>query len=313
MIDLDSLKSTVSICDAWHRLGLEGNPAPGKCLSSPFRPDRHPSFSISTCGKFWKDHGTDEKGDVLTFAAKATGKDFKDVLAWLAGPQNAPRPTVKPRAAQSKPKGATNRKPLSLPEIDKGSIDELAQLARLRGFEGFFGIQRAADTGHFGFTEYHGQRCWITYDGPGQAAQVRPLDGQPFANGAKALTLPGSNASFPLGASSITEAIKTIYLTEGTGDWLTAFTLHAFETPLDWTAVSMLGAAQRIDEAALDLFKAKQVIIYGQNDEPGLRAARTWAAQLKEIAASVSAKVPDMPGADLNDTYAEELEGGQDA
>lgn len=307
MIDLDQIKATYTIVDAWGKLGMDGHPANGKCVSSPFRDDRHPSFSISSCGRFFKDHATGEGGDVFTFISMATGLGFKDALAWLTGAGSVSTLTAKPRPPQGKPRACTERKKLVLPPIDTGKISELDGVARLRGFRSFHGLQMAADAGHFGFTDYRGCRCWIVFDGAGQVAQVRRTDGENFENGAKALTLPGSNAKWPVGASSITEATKIIYLCEGTGDWLTAISIHAWdETP--WRAVCMLGAAQRIDEEALHLFQGKEVVVYAQNDEAGLRAAQTWASQLRPHAAAISAKVAPLPGADLNDTYVEYIE-----
>lgn len=307
MIDLDQIKATYTIVDAWQKLGMDGHPANGKCLSSPFREDRHPSFSISPCGRFFKDHATGEGGDVFNFVSMATGKDFKEVLAWLSGSGSALTLTVKARPPQRKPRACTAGKKFVLPPIDSGTIAELDAVARLRGFHSFHGLQMAADAGHFGFTDYRGQRCWIVYDEVGEVAQVRRINGEKFENGAKALTLPGSNAKWPAGASSITEETNIIFLCEGTGDLLTAMSIHAWdETP--WRAVCMLGAAQRIDEEALLRFRGKKVVIYAQNDEAGLRAAQRWAGQLRPHAAAISAKVAPLPGADLNDTFVEYLE-----
>lgn len=307
MIDLDHIKATYTIVDAWHKLGYDGHPANGKCLSSPFREDRHPSFSISPCGRFFKDHATGEGGDVFTFVSTATGLGFKDALAWLSGSGSVSTLTAKPRAPQRKPRACTAGKKLVLPPIDSGKISELKAVANLRGFDGFYGLQMAGNAGHFGFTDYRGHRCWIVFDEGGGVAQVRRIDGENFENGAKALTLPGSNAKWPAGASSITEETNIIFLCEGTGDLLTAISIRAWdETP--WRAVCMLGAAQRIDEEALHLFRGKAVVIYAQNDEAGLKAAQAWAAQLRPHAATVSAKVAPLPGADLNDTFVEYLE-----
>jgi hypothetical protein len=47
----------------------------GKSCRSPFRDDRNPSFSVFDGGRRWKDFGTEERGDVVDFLAKAKGLD----------------------------------------------------------------------------------------------------------------------------------------------------------------------------------------------------------------------------------------------
>jgi hypothetical protein len=59
------------------------SPRGGNPIHSPFREDKHPSFSIYTDedGKQkWKDHGTDEGGDAFDFFQRATGKSAKDAF-----------------------------------------------------------------------------------------------------------------------------------------------------------------------------------------------------------------------------------------
>lgn len=304
-IDLAQIKADVSIPTAWQRLGLPGHPQAGKCTSSPLREDRHPSFSISSCGRYFKDHGTGAGGDVLTFVTQATGQGFKEALAWLTGSASADTLTPRPRLAQRKPAAPTEPKKFVLPAIDSGTITELKTVANSRGFSGFWGMQMAADAGHFGFTHYRGHRCWLVYDDAGHVAQARRIDGEPFHGGSKSITLYGSNARWPVGASSITDDTNMVFLCEGSGDWLTAQAIHAWdETP--WQAVCMLGASMLIDADALDRFRDKEVLIYVQNDDAGHRAARCWAKQLEGVAANVSAQVPPMPGEDINDYYTDE-------
>jgi hypothetical protein len=53
---LDAAKQAVPISTAWRALGLTGEPARTCC--SPFREERHASFSISTDGLLWHDFTT---------------------------------------------------------------------------------------------------------------------------------------------------------------------------------------------------------------------------------------------------------------
>ena len=73
---LDAAKARVTIADAWHALGLPGEPRRTCC--SPFREDRHPSFSIFADGRGWKDFATGEAGDVVSFVKCATAGTDSD-------------------------------------------------------------------------------------------------------------------------------------------------------------------------------------------------------------------------------------------
>jgi hypothetical protein len=265
MIDLDRLKSEIGITDAWHRLGLEGHPQPGKCLSSPFRVDRNPSFSISRDDKRFKDFATGENGDVLAFVMKATGRDFKGALEALGGGVGAITHTVVKKPLQAKPEAP--EKPFRLPAIDAGTIEELRTVQHQRKLDIWGGLQILIDRGHFGFCQYGGHRCWIVFDRAGKVAQVRRLDGQKFFNGGKGITLAGSNAKWPIGASTLAGK-QRVFIAEGATDLLAASTLHAC-TIDDWATVGMLGASMAIHEDALQNFTGRDVTIYADNDQAG--------------------------------------------
>ena len=84
--DFDYLKEVYRIHDAWEDLGLPGEPS--ESCRSPFRDDLNPSFSVFDAGRKWRDHGTDEHGDVFDFVQKATGFDVLGSLLWIQGKQN---------------------------------------------------------------------------------------------------------------------------------------------------------------------------------------------------------------------------------
>lgn len=65
------VKERLTIPEVWRILGLPGL-VRKKCCS-PFRDETRASFSISKEGRYWKDHGTGEGGDVFDFYQKATG------------------------------------------------------------------------------------------------------------------------------------------------------------------------------------------------------------------------------------------------
>jgi hypothetical protein len=203
---------------------------------------------------------------------------------------------------QAKPKPQEQRSPLALPALDKGTVSELSQLQRLRGFDCFAGLQILIDRGQLRFANLKDgaehPRCWMIHEGT-RNASARRLDGRPWQSiGAKAKTLKGSQAAWPLGASRIREA-DTILLCEGTTDLLAAATWAAFKLK-SWEAVAMPGR-MRINSEALGLFEGKAVYIFAHNDAAGIDAARAWHKQLTEAGATVTTLCSDTEGRDLND------------
>ena len=146
-------------------------------------------------------------------------------------------------------------------------------------------------------------------------AQARRMDGWEWEHiGAKAWTLPGAWASWPIG---ITEAqpFPAIALCEGGPDCLAAHYLtlweqatHHNKRDAQCAPVAMLGASQRIHPDALPLFTGKRVRIFGHEDEAGRGAVERWAAQLASVGADVDAfsfaglqQMDGQPVKDLND------------
>lgn len=309
MSALEQAKAAFTIDDAWSRLGLPGHPS--KSCRSPFREDRSPSFSVFDNGTRWRDHGTGEGGDVCDFLAAALNVDPSNAARWLLEQTNTrtsrrewPRVRTPLRA---NPKPAAAHKPLVLPPMDKGTIAELAQLQRQRGFQHFAGLQVLLDRGQLGFANLadgnDSPRCWIITDDSRKNAQARRLDGLPWQGlpgHPKAKTFPRSQAAWPIGASRI-HFSNTILFIEGAPDLLAAATLAAFELQEPWETVCMIGAGLRIPEDALSLFEGKTVFLFVHNDQPGIEAARRWHGQLTEAGATVTALSSDTEGRDLND------------
>ncbi len=87
---IEEIKARYTIENAWKDEGLPG--APARSCRSPFREERHPSFSVYDEGRKWKDHAAGDGGDVLDFVAKARGCPPAEALAvvrervgWQAG------------------------------------------------------------------------------------------------------------------------------------------------------------------------------------------------------------------------------------
>jgi CHC2-type zinc finger protein len=99
----------VTVDQLWQHFGFKprGRANP---VCSPFRDERHPSFSVYDEGRRWKDHGTGEGGDAFDFYQRATGKSAKDAFvefiefAGLGAELEAKKATAAPAdAATGKP------------------------------------------------------------------------------------------------------------------------------------------------------------------------------------------------------------------
>ena len=164
-----------------------------------------------------------------------------------------------------------------------GTEAEHQQLASIRRVEAEV-VALAVKRKLISFGQYYGRPAWFVMSS--RNAQARRLDGEPWDKGQKALTLPGSTASWPVGIEEAPQGAAILFC-EGGGDAVAA---HYFRL-LDHTrkaldaykltfekgepdaakvayeeavkespsatihVVCMLGASQKIHADALHLFK----------------------------------------------------------
>jgi len=296
---LAQAKEKIDINTLWLALGLPGEPKKSCC--SPFRDDHHPSFSISEDGRYFFDHGTGEGGDVITFIMRAKGCSPGDAareLIRLAG-ITPPQPKTRSKTLKS----------LRLPALTIPSVGDLAAIQRVRGWPCFAGLEIAAQRGLL-------HRCTMTDDGISRAAwaitdsarrsvQVRRMDGRPWTwNEAKAWTLGGSVAGWPIGAADIGDK-RIVLFCEGGPDFLAAHDLAWLHRDAATVAVTCVpGANVTICPDALSFFAGKHVRIFEHADKAGHSAGQRWSAQLREAGATVDGFTLDTPFKDLADLFA---------
>jgi hypothetical protein len=179
-------------------------------------------------------------------------------------------------------------------------------LALLRGLS-TEGVRLAHKRGLLRFGQHYGRAAWFILDGSRRVAQARRLDGHTWTGNAKAWTLRGSQATWPVG---IEEAApyRAIAFCEGAPDLLAAHHfMWAENRESDCAAVAILGGA-KIHAAALALFAGKRVRIFRHVDEAGEDAMNRWATQLAAVGADVDAfnfaglhTMDGAPVKDLND------------
>ena len=318
--NLADAKARLNIHDLWIHFGFAGNSRKNPCCS-PFRKDSKPSFSVNAAGTLCHDFTTGEAGDQIWFYQRATGLSQKDAcrkFIELAGGRIPPARTVcRPpiSAVESKPKPA-------FPAFQKGTADDLKWLAGLRKI-GPEGIEFASERGLLWFTTLKDLPAWIITDSARVNAQARRMDGKPWEHiGAKAWTLPGSFASWPIGIHEAQD-FPAIALCEGGPDLLAAHYLalweqatHHKKRDVRCAPVAMMGAAHKIPPEALPLFTGKRVRIFGHDDDnnAGRSAVERWAVQLATVGANVDAfsfkglvQENGLPVKDLNDSLLADL------
>ena len=304
---LERALERISIPYLWQLFNLPGNPGPS--CRSPFREDRHPSFSIYADDQRWYDFTTGDGGNAADFVAKALNLSREDgcrKLIEIAGTRSSgsarANPKPRPIAAKYDPlldkEKARQRR--SWPAFETPSDVEIVMIARQRDLSPE-ALKIAVERGLLFCTTWHGRRAWIVTDRTRLAAQVRRLDGLDWDCG-KAQSLLGSIGSWPVGIREA-QAFPAIALVEGGPDLLAAFHLAWIETSTPETlalgkgvdvlgnlgVVAMLGSAADIADAAVPLFAGKRVRIFAHDDWSGVAGLGKWTSALKAAGASVDA------------------------
>lgn len=160
-------------------------------------------------------------------------------------------------------------------------------LASLRGIS-IEGVRLAYARGLLRFGQHHGRAAWFILDDSRRVAQARRMDGQPWKANAKAWTLRGSQAAWPVGVKE-SAPFAIIAFCEGSPDLLAAHHfIWAESRERDCAAVAIFGGAN-INANALRFFEGKRVRIFRHVDATGDAATNRWAKQIADAGADVDA------------------------
>jgi hypothetical protein len=229
-------------------------------------------------------------------------------LVGIKAEQAPPRRPGRTPRPQSIPKPPAPLTPLKI-DLRDPTANDLSAIAHLRGWPVWAGLQIAAHRGLLGMADLNDAGtvtpAWTLTDSSRHAAQARRLDGQAWRGiGAKAKTLPGSSASWPVGAAAIGDR-PVVLLCEGGPDMLAAITVAwILGVAADVAPVAMLGAGQTIHADALPHLRGRHLRIVEQNDDAARKAGRRWAEQLRPIAATITGWEPPAEDKDVADTLA---------
>lgn len=194
------------------------------------------------------------------------------------------------------------------PALREGTAHDWQTLASLRRID--TAACRIADgAGLLRFGKWKGTPAWFITDEDRLNAQARRMDGLPWpAINAKAQTLPGARAGWPVGLRT-GQHYPALLIVEGSSDLLAA--LHFIvrtRDPVTWFPVAMLGAAQNIPADALPILAGKRVRLYPHDDDAGHKGASKWGRQLASVGCEVDwfdfhdlRKADGLPVNDLND------------
>ena len=284
---LDAAKARLTIPDAWRALSLPGEPLRHCC--SPFREDRHPSFSIFADGRGWHDFATGEGGDVVSFVKSATGSTDAEAIRRvleLAGGITSPV-ALAPRHGPAKPVPA-HYDGLAGLDLQPPTLREVLALAELRDWPTFAGLELAAHRGLLRFSDvkHRGEthRAWIFTDADRKSAQARRLDGEPWAGEThtfKSKTLRTDPDAPPGLADVVAHNRPVVLICEGEADTLSALLLAWAGGIVGKVGVICLtGASKPLPLAVLEKLRGRRCRVMRQTDPAGHKAALAWAESI---------------------------------
>lgn len=302
MTTIEGIKERLSIPEAWQMLGYEV-PTHWKQCSSPWRQDKKPSFSVFSDGKAFKDHATDEKGDVLTFWALSKGIELKEAWKELKQLLEGNTPSIQPKPFRRQNKPQENKAIIHFSKLRIGNQKDFEQVAKLRELDPL-AIKWASDLGVLRFGEVCRSSSWLLKDGIDDylsIAEARRTDGKPYPafkhlQERKAHCLKGSKKKFPVGLGvALREQEKhgyepeSIMLVEGSPDYLTAWHCLIRAKRKGILPLALLGGSNELHEEALKYLTGRNVRIYPHIDpsKAGEDAGKKWANQLHHIGCSV--------------------------
>ena len=290
-LNLRDAKAKLDVATLWRALSLPGEP--GRSCRCPLHEDRSASFSVfvgQRGGLRWKCHAGCGQGGPVELLARVFDIPEREAcrrLLEMAGGDTATAVPPRPRAKLVPPP----QRQLVLPVAMRlGTQADLQAVADRRGLS-LRGVAQASIRGLLWFATSRGCPSWIVTDGTRINAQARRVDGTVWEHigGAKAWTLPGSKAAWPIGTREATK-FPFVVLVEGGPDLLAAHHFIAREgRENDVAAVAMLGSSNHIPGNALKLLAGKRVRLFPHADRAGQDAAGRWTGQLERVRCAVDA------------------------
>jgi len=318
--DFAAFLTSLDVASVWAALGLQGTP--GRSCRCPVHKDDKASFSVYRAARdgrwLWKCHAGCGHGDLADLWMLATGCDKREAFRELRRSfgQGLPAGRVHLWKDMPAPVVLEDRELPSM-ELDLGSADDVLALSRLRRIPEA-ALRLAIERGLLRFGRHRGERSWVVTDSTGKAISCRPLSGNAWKEGSKALMVRNTQANHLVGLPHV-GAADLVFVCEGGPDLLAGHAVAqalagAGLIDLRTTAVTaLLAASVKPLPGVCEAMRAKHVVIWSHADLAGKMAAEVWAAQFRPYAQGVSIyELGSFVGEakDLNDVVARE--GGMD-
>jgi hypothetical protein len=292
-------KERLTIFELWRRLQLPGEPRASCC--SPFRDEKHASFSIFANGQLAHDHTTGATFDGPKFLAEALhlpiGQALKTFIS-MAGCNSMVCP-YQQRAYAKESEGRP--KPIQRPDLSKFWVptwQEVRQVAFDRRLDPAAPLI-AKRLGCLRVGYVCGHRSWILTDPAGFSAEGRrfgrlnyPACGELHPR--KAHAIKGSCKAWPVGLGiekALIEKASLILFVEGGPDWLASWDLIYFARAWGITPVALLGrGVHGLRRDALELLKNKRVrfVPHLDPDNGALKQVDLITDQLRQVGCQTS-------------------------
>ncbi len=276
-------------------------------LRCPAHNDQTPSLKLTVKDGIATLHcfrGCDTK-DILT----ARGLKMADL--WLYDRDSVFTSTVKQSQSIAKP----TESPETLKSIDAGDTAEKQATRRKWKFYELSEAELSAIEARYGFPVsvlrslcnegilykwYDSEKnpCWCLTDGFWHSAQAVRLDGEPFSQGNKKMTLPGSLTSYPIGWTLIVNLVKYLRINdpeylkkqclflvcEGVTDYLAGWSLaNRFNIIIPKVLpIGILGAGIKPTAEIVETLTGCNVRLAFDNDKAGENGQEVWKEALQE-------------------------------
>lgn len=297
------LKARFTIADVWAALGLPSEaPKTSRSICSPFRPDKHPSFSVYDVGRKYHDYATGKGGDVFDFIAEALCISNADALRWLlnfAGIPRPERPVTKSTSADE-----AERRKIAIKEEDWrkfwGSIRrpvmlEMESIASLRRVS-VKAVLYLVEDGLLVIGRWQHHDVWAIRSGT--FAQARPMGRTHFwEGGPKTINMSADTPAFVFARNNSPTGTRVL-LAEGFVELLALVELeiraddyrreHFPDTPYRPVAFAVAASAgSRLTGSALGILGGRTVRFLPDNDPPGHEATQHWTDAMEATGAAV--------------------------
>lgn len=276
-VDFATIRATHSLAQFCRSRGMElrRNGPSGQFVSlCPFHTEKTPSFTIFPDNRA-RCFGCGWHGDLVDFELALAGGSLLDAVARIGGA------IADPVQIEAQPV----EKCIRLPDLETPTDKDLVRLSETRSIA-VAPLTIAVKLGFlWAFTCERNGRCWAYTDERRLCAIRRRIDNQPFclASGrkTKAAACSGSEMKAPLGYREA-KAYPCVAIQEGGPNSLAAIA-HAWASGVETKVapICMPHSGSDFTAEALACLQGKRARIFADNDAPGIKAARRWAAQLR--------------------------------